>query len=632
MSAFGFHQPAAAALAALAVPIVTLYFLKLKRPRTMVPSLALWRAVLEDKRVNAPFQRFRKHLPLWLQLAILALVTLGAMLPFWSAGSGPAGRHPVLIDTSASMAARTAPGGPTRMELAKKEARQLVSRMAPGEEISLISFSDQARQLTAFTDDRRELDDAIDRLVPEPVPSRLDQALELVQGLWRGGSFASAEIISDGNLPEAVDADLSFHIDYHPLKAPAANAGITALDARRRADGRWDVFCAVDAAEQVPEGVRLRLSTQDSQVLCDRPLALTPLATARVVLTIDGDQSQIISAELVASGFDALASDDRATLALPALRPVTAWIAPGAAAWRRAVEALDGVRVLAEPPTPADPAAPAVDLCIGDQPAHPSATLTLLDGVVPAPISALIESDPAGGASAVVDWRRSDPLLSHVSLEDLVIAQGVSWAARAGERDLEQAGWRVLVHGDRGPLMVAHAFAGRTEAALLFASARSTLPYRVALPVIAANLVEAARDATGQVEAHALATGVLAAELAQRLVHALPGQAVTLSGPASSQSVTADADGMPSGLRLGAPGLYHLRAGAAIADLGAGLLSRQETRLVTAETIRFHELTLASAEHQARGELSLWSWLAVLALLVCLFEWWYAHHRPWQSA
>ncbi len=301
--------------------------------------------------------------------------------------------------------------------------------------------------------------------------------------------------------------------------------------------------------------------------------------------------------------------------------------ARGRAAWRRAVEALDGVRLVAEPAAPAEPGGAAVDLCISDQPGHPSAALTLLDGVVPAAIAALVETDQGGaGASAVVDWRRSDPLLSHVSLDDLVIAEAVAWSAHATERDLEQAGWRVLVHGDRGPLLVSHAIAGRAEAALLFNSARSTLPYRVAFPVIAANLVEAARDATGQVEAHAAPTGVLPA------VHASPGRTVTLSGPLGDQSVTADADGMASGLRLSAPGIYHLRAGAGITDLGTGLLSRQETRLASADTIRFHELSLASAERQARGELSLWSWLASLALLVCLFEWWYAHRRPWLNA
>jgi hypothetical protein len=67
------------------VPLVTL---KLSRPRLQVPSLALWRAVLEDRRVNSPFQRFQRSLLLLLQLMLLCLAVLAAMLPFWSGAAG----------------------------------------------------------------------------------------------------------------------------------------------------------------------------------------------------------------------------------------------------------------------------------------------------------------------------------------------------------------------------------------------------------------------------------------------------------------------------------------------------------------------------------------------------------------
>ena len=41
----------------LAVPLVLLYFLKLKRPRVQLPSLVLWQQVIRDERVNSPFRR-----------------------------------------------------------------------------------------------------------------------------------------------------------------------------------------------------------------------------------------------------------------------------------------------------------------------------------------------------------------------------------------------------------------------------------------------------------------------------------------------------------------------------------------------------------------------------------------------
>ena len=69
-------------LFALLIPLVVFYFLKLKRPRQVIPSLVLWRQVLSDQRVNSPFQRFRRNLLLWLQLALLCLLALAAMQPY----------------------------------------------------------------------------------------------------------------------------------------------------------------------------------------------------------------------------------------------------------------------------------------------------------------------------------------------------------------------------------------------------------------------------------------------------------------------------------------------------------------------------------------------------------------------
>ncbi|MGY8690200.1 MAG: BatA domain-containing protein [Verrucomicrobiales bacterium] len=61
-----FFAPSAAWLFLLALPLIALYFLKLKRPRVMVPSLVLWRRVLDNQRVNSPFQRFKRNLLLLL--------------------------------------------------------------------------------------------------------------------------------------------------------------------------------------------------------------------------------------------------------------------------------------------------------------------------------------------------------------------------------------------------------------------------------------------------------------------------------------------------------------------------------------------------------------------------------------
>src|SRR5882724_10037578 len=100
-----FSSLAGAWLFALLVPLIVFYFLKLKRPRLEIPSLVLWRQVLSDQRVNSPFQRFKRHILLFLQILLLCLLALAAMQPFLRRNRAGGDRLAVLIDTSASMAA-----------------------------------------------------------------------------------------------------------------------------------------------------------------------------------------------------------------------------------------------------------------------------------------------------------------------------------------------------------------------------------------------------------------------------------------------------------------------------------------------------------------------------------------------
>src|SRR5438270_5535160 len=85
--------------------IVLMYILKLRRRDVVVPSTFLWRQVIRDVQANAPFQKLRKNLLLFLQLLAVLLVVMALARPFWR-GHGMGGRSVVVIvDTSASMMA-----------------------------------------------------------------------------------------------------------------------------------------------------------------------------------------------------------------------------------------------------------------------------------------------------------------------------------------------------------------------------------------------------------------------------------------------------------------------------------------------------------------------------------------------
>ena len=108
----GLLAPLGLALAGLSIPILILYMLRLRRRDVLVSSTLLWQRLLRDREANAPWQRLRQSLLLFLQLLILALLTLAMTRPFVPAPVVVSGSVVVLLDTSASMQARDVADGP----------------------------------------------------------------------------------------------------------------------------------------------------------------------------------------------------------------------------------------------------------------------------------------------------------------------------------------------------------------------------------------------------------------------------------------------------------------------------------------------------------------------------------------
>ncbi|QDT16924.1 vWA domain-containing protein [Alienimonas californiensis] len=637
LSSIGFANLAAGALAALAAPIILFYFLKLRRPRAEVPSLALWRRVVNDKRVNSPFQKFRRNLLLLLQLLLLAALTFAAMQPFLNAGAGRAEYRVLLIDASASMAATDA-AGRSRLDLAKEKAEDLIAGLQPGQQLALIAFDRNARTLQEFTDNPNLLAPALAGLTTKDVQSDLGDALRLAGALARTAPVAEAILLTDGNLPPADDVDLAFPVNYQRLPAAGPNVGVVALNARRSGvgaaeDAGWDLF--VKLAASAPTGARVELYGEDGPD-GGKPLAAESIGfdraddSPRLVFEVPADGPRAVTVRVVAEGSDSLPADDTAGLILPPPRPLTAFCPDSQGLFRRALALEPGAVSLY--PRPNDQGPPSFDLAIVDQPdtsenPAPEATVRTFVGVIPKDLEGLIETKV--GYAEVVDWRQTAPVLEHVQLREVQITEEPFYLEQPGGEpadagDLEQLGYEVLIDARTGPLMLRRREGARVDYHLLFDPATSTLPYRVAFPILVQNMIREATRAAALSEVRAEQTGTLPeVDLGD------PNREGTVVGPDGTRTLRADAGGMLTAVPAETAGLYTISAGGEeVASFTAGVLSPLETSLVGVEKLELNEVEVAVSGEEVSADRPLWRWLAAGAFALLLTEWWVFHRRP----
>lgn len=619
MNFLGFTSLFNAWLLALLAPLVILYFLKLRRPRMEIPSLALWQQVINDQRVNSPFQRFKRSLLLLFQILLLTCLALAAMQPFWASGARRANYQPILIDCSASMGAKDVPGGQARLDEAKQQVRKRIENLLPDQRICLIAVHSSARRLTDFTDNKRILLDALERLTVSHVPSRLEDGLRMAQALARTVQIESVVLYSDGNVPNQIEFDLPFKLDYQRLKPGGTNIGITDFNARRNQTG-WDVFARLEASEKAKSLVDVELR-QNGQPLSQQSVTVEAGRAERLVFRINTTEATSLDLKISPDGFDSLDLDNTSYLDLPKPRPLAVYCPAELKAYHHALRVLPDIDLY---PKDSGELPKQFDLRFTDAPvtAGPEAPVTVSVGYVPEDIRSLVSVET--GLVEVVDWSRTAPLLQHVQLYDVQIADNPTSKDGIGERDYELAGYEILAQGRAGPLILEKADDGKLEYYLLFHTDRSSLPYRVGFPILISNAVQIALQRSALAEARALPTGVLPP---------LRGESeagYVVAGPVPpAETFVSDKQGILAGVPAPVVGRYTVNhGGSLINSFGVSLLAANETTLGSVEKLQFPEVAVSSETSTVKNDTPLWTWLAIAGLVFLLVEWWYFQRRP----
>ncbi len=172
-----FLAPVALGLSALSIPIILLYMLRLRRRDVPVSSTMLWQQLLRDREANAPWQRLRRNLLLFLQLLVLAALVFALARPFVEVPTVTTGRIALLLDASASMNANDVQ--PNRFEAAKQQAYGIIDTLSDQDSLAVIRVADGPEVVANYTNNRVELHDAISKMEPSDSSADWNAALTL---------------------------------------------------------------------------------------------------------------------------------------------------------------------------------------------------------------------------------------------------------------------------------------------------------------------------------------------------------------------------------------------------------------------------------------------------------------------
>lgn len=319
----------AAIAAAIAIPtLIILYFLKLRRRTVEISSTLLWKKAIQDLQANAPFQRLRRNILLFLQLLVLGAALLALAQPQTAEERSIGNRIVLLIDRSASMGSTDTEDGRTRLEAAKDRAIEIVRAMrepdvfdrGQADEAMLIAFDTDAEILARFTLDKDALVRAIRAIEQTDAPSSITEAFRLAQAQRprrtfidnAGGTTAGTEVevnelvggpglrfhlFSDGRIDDLTDVVLNEErsqggqavsstdsFEYHAVGAPTAgNIALIGLRAERDYldPGTLSIFASVQSTHPEPRSVEVELELPDRGTIAIRTVSL-PGATAPI--------------------------------------------------------------------------------------------------------------------------------------------------------------------------------------------------------------------------------------------------------------------------------------------------------------------------------------------------------------
>ncbi len=643
-----FLAPLGLLLGLLALPILALYMLRLRRKETRVSSTQLWQILLRDRQANTPWQKLRRNLLLLVQLLLLALLVLAFARPAIPVPSVAAGSLIVLLDASASMSATDTT--PTRFAAARQVASSLLNNLANDASLAIILVDGQPRLLAqangSASAERQAAQQAL--LAAQPSTGAADWSTAFALAAAASSRVQTPEttfvILSDGGLPQEGLPPLPGPVRYVPVGSSDNNLAIRALSLRQVSPNSPEPELFASVANYSAEERQVVLSIYvNEKLLTAQQLTLPPKGSTSLSLNDLPASPAIYRAALSGSAekLDDLSLDDTAYAVYHPIGGRRVLVAaqeyfaepPGMNIFLEQILAsLPGITSYRVSPDPA--AAPEAGFTVPDPGSDPF-NLYVFDGVLPTgdlPAGNLLLINPPDNSLFNVQGfftptqsilPTSHPLMQYVGWEDIYIARA---------RRITLPAWgEALVRSPEGPLVFVGQTGGRRVAVLAFDLNDSDLPLKISFPLLFASLLDYLVPPQAFAAQDGLAPGaplsiLPAPDVTQVAVVSPSGQVTQLLPDEGGVLFTQSQE-------LGLYTVNFLRETDAPDALpeadsfAVNLFDPAELAIAPAANLQVGRSSIPPAGEQALSQREFWPWLAGLALLLLLVEWWLYHRR-----
>ena len=500
-----FLNPASFIWFALAAPIIIFYILKIRLRRVPVSTVIFWQQIFEEKQPRSIWQRLRHLLSLLMQLAFLLLLVAALTEPMFDWQLREAQRVVLVVDNSASMNATDVE--PTRLDVAKQTAVQVIDDLRFGDEMAIVSGGTQPRVFCGMTGHQRTLRDAVEAVMASDGPTNVAAAVELARRLLAEHDNRKVIILSDGCYTDVTELSKSDDVQLVAVGDSTGNVGITRFQVRRSLIDPVGYEILTEVTNQSDEAVECRLEID----LGVNPVDVVPLKLEpNEVWSQVFEQTSAVGGHLVArlNRDDAFVADNQAYAILPRReRQRVVLMTEGHLFMEKVFEASRLVDLRVETELPEDAPVGAVKVF------HRAVPETLPAGPVlviePTGTTDLWELGETLDNPIVTKQDSESPLMAHVRLENVLMPQA-----------------RLLSLKDTSPQILASSLSGaplyfvieRPEGPVVVLTVnidKGDLPLRTAFPIMMTNVLGWFAGSKGELR-EALPTGaVTEVDLAQ---------------------------------------------------------------------------------------------------------------------